>query len=197
MKILFYCLLVILPCEFYSNKSDDKIDEIFINWNIATSKSIQSQEDFTNNGYQKSLYKNRLEAFKAYIEVADFNQLNKKSIRCKLLDQNLDQWGDKFYIVEANESGERSRKLSYIIIPTAKNGTKIIQYEYQNAKWVKVKESAVGYIFKYDRERYIAPFGKAKNEDDVVVTYIENSKVICSDFFLIFTMKPLEIIREQ
>lgn len=199
MKNIFYCLIVIAlsSCGSYINNSENRTDKIFINWNIATANSIQLQEKSINDEYQKSLYKNRLEAFNAYIDIVDLNQLNKKSIRYKLINQYLNEWNNKFYIVEANDSGEIATKTSYIILQNGRDTSKVLKYIYKNGKWDKVKEYALFPAFKFNRGNFITEYGKGKNENDITVTYIENSNIISSDFFLNFTMKQLEILKDE
>ncbi|MBP4139795.1 hypothetical protein EV143_11725 [Flavobacterium chryseum] len=199
MKNIFYCLMIITlsSCGRYINNSENKTDKIFINWNIATANSMQLQEKSINDEYQKSLYKNRLEAFKSYIDVGDLNQLNKNSIRYKLLNQYLNDWDDKFYIVEANESGEIATKISYIILQNGTGTSKVLKYIYRNGKWEKAKEYAVSSSFKFDRESYNTKFGEGKNENDITVTYAENSTIISSDFFLLLSMKQIEILKDK
>ena len=79
---------------------ENRTDNFFINWNIATANSMELQEKSINDEYQKSLYKNRLEAFKSYIDIVDLNQLNKKSIRYKPINQYLNDWNNKFILLK-------------------------------------------------------------------------------------------------
>lgn len=198
MKKLFYCLIIALSsCGHYINNSENKTDEIFINWNINTANSILLQEKSVNDEYQKSLYKNRLEAFKSYIGISDFKQLNRNSMRYKLVREYLNDWNNKFYIVEANESGEKVNIISYIILASDRSTTKILKYKYGSERWDKVEEYIVSSNFKFDRDSYITKFGAGKNDNDVTVTYIENKNIISSDFFLISTMKQIEILKDK
>lgn len=188
-------IIILSSCGHYINNSENITDKIFINWNIATANSIQQQEKSINDEYQKSLYKNRLEAFKAYIGVDDLNQFNKTSIRYKLINKYFNDWGDKFYIVEANESGEKVNKISYIILPSGIT-SKILKYTYGNGKWEKASEFMASSSFKFDRASYNAKFGEGKNENDITVTYIENGAIMTSDFFLLLTMKQIDILNK-
>jgi|GEM_PF-5838089 len=113
MKNYFYYLILSSSCGQHINNNENVTDRIFISWNIATSKSISLQEKSTSsNENQKLLYKNKLDAFKAQMDVTNFNHLNKKSIRYKFLNQYLKEWDDKFYIVESNKSGEKNTIIS-------------------------------------------------------------------------------------
>ena len=47
--------------------------------------------------------------------------------------------------------------------------------------------------FEFDRKKYSTTFGKGQNQNDVIITYVEHSIVVSSDFFLAFTMKALEL----
>ena len=48
------------------------IDEIFKAWNVATANSIRLGISSTDSELQRSLYENRLEALKSYLEINDF-----------------------------------------------------------------------------------------------------------------------------
>lgn len=189
-------IITLSSCGRYINNSGNRTDKIFINWNIATANSMQLQEKTINDEYHKSLYINRLKAFKSYIDVDDLNQLNKTSIRYKLIEQYLNDWGDKFYIVEANKSGEIATKISYIILQNGRD-TKVLKYIYKDGKWDKANEYALFHAFKFNRGNFITEYGKGKNENDITVTYIKNSNIISSDFFLNFTMKQLGILKDE
>lgn len=190
-------IITLSSCGRYINNSENRTDKIFINWNIATANSMQLQEESTNDEYQKSLYRGRFKAFKSYIDVVDLKQLNKNSIRYKLINQYLNDWNDEFYIVEANESGEIATKISYIILQNGRDTSKVLKYIYKNGKWDKAKEYALFPAFKFNRGNFITDYGKGKNENDITVTYIENSNIISSDFFLNFTMKQIEILKDE
>lgn len=198
MKNTFFYLIIITlsSCGHYINNSENRTDKIFINWNTATANSMQLQENFINDGYQKSLYKNRLEAFKAYIDIVDLNQLNKKSIRYKLINQYLNDWNNKFYIVEANESGEIATKISYVILQNSRDTSKVLKYIYKNGRWEKATQYVSSPVFKFHRENFITEYGVGKNENDITVTFIENNTIISSDFFLNFTMKQIDILNK-
>ena len=187
-------IIILSSCKGYVNNNGNRADKFFVNWNIATVNSIKQQEKSIKNEYEKSLYKNRFEAFKAYID--DLNQFNKNSIRYKLIDKYLNAWGDKFYIVEANESGEKVHITSYIILPSGIDSSKILRYTYESGNWNKVSEFMASSSFKFDRISYNTKFGEGKNENDITVTFIENNNIISSDFFLNFTMKQIDILNK-
>ncbi|WP_345146266.1 hypothetical protein [Flavobacterium ginsengiterrae] len=198
MKHVFYCFMIIVlsSCGRYIKNSDNRTEKFFVSWNIATANSIQLQENFTNDDYQKSLYQNRLQAFKAYIDIVNLNELNTKSIRYKLINQYLNDWNNKFYIVEANESGEVSTKISYVILQNSRDSSKVLKYIYKNGKWEKVEQYELSPAFKFHRENFITEYGVGKNENDITVTFIEDNNIISSDFFLNFTMKQIDIFNK-
>lgn len=185
----FYFSVLVLFCIPFVKNADNKIDSFFVDWNVATLNSIKLQENTEKNDYAKSLYKNRMEAFKAQIGVQDFSQVNKKSIRYKLLEQYLKEWKGNFYIIEENESGEKVNIWSYVVFPIEKNMSKVFKYKYENQIWKKVGEYKIDYFFEFDKNDYSAKFGEGKNDNDLIVTYIENEKVKNSNYFLVFAMK--------
>lgn len=195
MNIFIYCLILLCSCgkqNSMNTKSID-IDEIFKTWNIATSKSIHLGINSTNNENQISLYKNRLEALKNYLAISDFQTINNNSIRYKFIKETIRNWNHNFYIVEANESGEQISIISYILFPNQNGTTKVFRYEYKKGDWVKTEENTMNYSFKFDRKTYSTTFGNGKNQNDVIITHIENNQIIGSDFFLFSTMKNLQL----
>ncbi|AOC96486.1 hypothetical protein BB050_03397 [Flavobacterium anhuiense] len=196
MKKFFCHILVVLilcSCGHYINNRNKNIDIFFRDWNIAISNSIVLQQESVSDEHQKFLYKNRLEAFKAQIRVTNDNQLNKNEIRYKFIKQYFTEFGQNtFYIIEANESGERRNIISYVVFPDSIS--KIIKYKYENAKWEKIKEKEIGKKFEFDKNKYVTKFGEGKNENDVIVTHVENKRIISSDYFLLLTMKEIDIL---
>lgn len=197
MSNLIYCLILFYSCGKYTDMNthnkDIDIDKIFKEWNVATSNSIRFEISSTGNERQKSLYENRLVALKSYLEINDFQMLNNNSIRYKFLKENMKSWNDKFYIIEANESGEQVSIISYILIPNQNKTSKIFKYEYKNGEWIKINGYVKSLPFDYDKIKYSTAFGKGKNQNDVIVTLIEKNHIISSDFFLFSTMKTLEL----
>lgn len=198
MTNLIYCLLLFCVCGENTevNIQKKQVSEIFIAWNKATVKSLQCQIDLTTDQYQKSLYINRLDALKSYWAVNNVDLINENSIRYKFLNENLRSWEKDFYIIEANDGGEKISLITYVIFPLKKDSSKILKYKYENKKWSKIEEYTVNSNFKFDKENYITKFGEGKNENDIIVTYIEHDTVVNSDFFLFLTMKNLELLKQ-
>lgn len=189
---LVCCLIIFISCGKYAGMNTSKvdIDKIFKAWNVQTSNSINFQITSAVDKQQKLLYENRLEAFKSYLEISNFNVINTESIRYKFLQECIKDWSDKFYIIEANVSGEQVSIVSYILKPNKNNTSKIYKYEYKNGDWMKISEYLMDRSFELDRKKYSTIFGKGTNQDDVIVTSIENNNIISSDFYLFSTMKP-------
>lgn len=179
------------------NTSNVDIDKIFREWNVATSNSITNGITSTTNEQQKLLYKNRLEALKSYLEIRNYDMVNTKSIRYKFLKASMKDWSDKFYIVEANVSGEQVSIITYIVKPNKNNTSKIYKYECKNSEWTRIGEYLINRSFELDRKIYSTTFGEGTNQDDVIVTSIENNKITNSDFYLFSTMKTLELNKEK
>lgn len=187
--------MLLCSCGKYSDfrTNNLEIDKIFKAWNIATSNSILLEVNSTRNEKQRLLYENRLSALKSYLEIENFKKVNNNSIRYKFLKKSIKNWNDKFYIIEANQSGEQVSIITYILIPNKNNTYKIIKYEYKNNEWIKIDEYLENIPFKYNRIKYSTTFGKGNNQNDVIITFIKNKRVISSDFFLFSTMKTLEL----
>lgn len=193
MTKLFYCLLLLCSCGTNTAiKMNNNIDSIFKAWNIATSSSIGLSISLANNEQERLLYENRLKAFKSYLQIKKFEDIETNSIRYKLLSQKEKSWGEKFYIIEANESGEQISLISYII-NVDENSSKVLKYEFKSEKWTKTNEYAISGKFEYNKKDYQTEFGKGANQDDIIVTYIKNDIVIDSDYFLFSSMKYLSL----
>lgn len=190
MTKYIYILLIFCSCGTHVEFKKDKIENIFKSWNIATSNSLKKHISATQDKQQKIYYENRLQTLKSYLKIANYNDINSNSIRYQLLQMKDQNWGKSFYIIEANESGEKVSIISYIVV-TEKDNTKIFKYEFSSSMWKKVGE----YIsnFKYKKGLYSTEFGKGQNQNDIIVTYVKYNKVISSDFFLFSTMKTLDL----
>jgi len=175
------------------NRHNIDIDKIFKDWNVATSNSILFGITSTNNEQQKALFENRLKALKSYLEINDFEMLNTNSIRYEFLKESMKDWKDKFYIIEANKSGEQVSIVSYILLPNENSTSKILKYENKKGAWTKIEEYTANFSFEFEKKKYSTAFGKGENHNDVIVTFIENGHIISSDYFLFSTMKSLEL----
>jgi len=195
MRKLICCLILFCSCGKYTNmnRHNIDIDKIFKDWNVATSNSILFGITSTNNEQQKALFENRLKALKSYLEINDFEMLNTNSIRYEFLKESMKDWKDKFYIIEANKSGEQVSIVSYILLPNENSTSKILKYENKKGAWTKIEEYTANFSFEFEKKKYSTAFGKGENHNDVIVTFIENGHIISSDYFLFSTMKSLEL----
>lgn len=174
---------------------DFDLQKIFKEWNLTTSKSISAQRELVSNETQKELYGNRLDALKSYLAIDDFSHFNDKSIRFKFLKNWSKDWGKDFYIIEANDSGEKTSILSYVVTHFNKS-SKVLKFKYFREKWMKVDEYNISTEFNYRRENYLTSFGNGQNENDIVVTHFGSGKILNSDFFLFSTMSLITAIKQ-
>ncbi len=174
-----------------NHSNDRKKNEMFLSWNIATSKSLINQIDISGNDYHISMLKNRLEVMKSYIGVDDFASLNTNSIRYKFIS-NYKDWGKEYYIIEDNKNGEKISLFAYVICCQKQRKFEIYKYEYKKEFWVKISKYSLD-DFQYVQEKYRTSFGKGENENDIIVTHFKKGKVITSDYFLINSMKIINL----
>lgn len=189
MTKYIYILLIFYSCGTHVEYKTDQIENIFKSWNEATLNSLKIHISSTQNEQVKIYYENRYQILKSYLKIKNYNEINSNSIRYKLLQLKDQNWGKSFYIIESNESGEKVSVISYIVVQENSN-TKIYKYEFLSSKWRKIDEYISNFI--YEKDLCSVEFGKGQNQNDIIVTYIKNNKVISSDFFLFSTITALD-----
>ena len=172
-----------------SRQQFNNIDKIFINWNKATFSSITKQIKNSTNVIVKKKYQNRFASFKAFIEIDNQRQINKKSIRYKFLDKvQANKISGEFYVVEANRSGESYEIRNFIICVNTENSMDVVTYNYRNNIWVKdiVVKKMIG--LNSNLENNISKFGTGFNQDDVIVTHFINTNIKDLQYYLFGTL---------
>jgi hypothetical protein len=113
MNLSLSCIvywLLIFSCN-NGSKHSQKIpnnDTIFINWNKATLQSLTKQTKSAKDSIEKNLLENRILAFKALIDIHTEDDAIINSIRYRFIQKiiSADNIQKKFYVIEANRSGE-------------------------------------------------------------------------------------------
>lgn len=189
-RLLYFILLFSFFQGGISSVNNQTKNDLFKSWNIETSNSLSNQIKAVENESKISMLKNRLESFKSYIGLQDFDSINVKSIRYKFL-KDFKIWGKEYFIIEANESGEKVSLITYII--SFKNKSfRVFKYEYSQHVWKNVKQYSIK-KFNYNKEEYSTPYGTGKNENDIIVTHVKDNKAVSSDYFLLTSMKLLKL----
>lgn len=168
-------------------------DSIFISWNKATFQSLERQTQLATDLKKKDLYRNRLDAFKAYLEIDTVINVNMKSIRYQFLDLTFSRSNRKrsiLFVVEANETGYTTILRNFVVYVDSVNKINVKFYIFQNGKWrVKGKGEINSKFIENDLKEYITNFGHGFNKNnDVIVTRFENRKVTQSEYYLIGTL---------
>jgi hypothetical protein len=171
------------------------IERLVKNWNQSTveslNKSILSEDNF--------LYKNRLEAFKSFHSIEDFEKI-KSTIRYNFLlkiheDKDL---GSEYYIVEANKSGEVYEIRNLLIYKVSDNNFKLKLYVLENSEWKYKSETFFASkeeIFKQKNKH--CEFNTGINKDDLIVSYFKQKKIIYSEYYLFTTFPKNDFLSEE
>jgi hypothetical protein len=185
-------ILLIIVASFLPivTNSQEKTDELFINWNKETVSSLKSiKETLTEQNYAK----NRLEARFAYWEIKDESQLNRNSIRytfLKILNKKIDS--KDLVIIEADHSGEYYRIQNFVVYLNANNKLDLEIYRYDRNEGWKLEKIITSYDGKINS--ILEKNGKDFiNRDDIIVSHFELGKIVSSEYFLFETLKNNEV----
>ncbi|MGL2993377.1 hypothetical protein [Flavobacterium sp. TSSA_36] len=185
-------ILLIIVASFLPivTNSQEKTDELFINWNKETVSSLKSiNETLTEQNYAK----NRLEARFAYWEIKDESQLNRNSIRytfLKILNKKIDS--KDLVIIEADHSGEYYRIQNFVVYLNANNKLDLEIYRYDRNEGWKLEKIITSYDGKINS--ILEKNGKDFiNRDDIIVSHFELGKILSSEYFLFETLKNNEV----
>jgi len=166
--------------------SQPQIDSLFMEWNKTTILSLERQLELSIDTIKKSFYENRLLAFKTYLKINNSETINPNSIRYKFLTElSSSQKGSEFYIIEANESGAKVLLRTFVLFTNPKT-TKVDIY-INDEKWKRTGFFELkDFSLKEDLSSYITL--KGFNNDDIIITRFENTKVKKSEYFLSGTL---------
>ena len=191
MLIKVSILLILIFSYFLDSKgkTDVDIDQLFINWNKATIASLRQQSK-TNESTAKGYYKNRLEAFYAYIDIETDSQLNKSSIRYRFLEYIKKQLQtEEAFIIEANSSGGRVILQNFVLYPKSTDKVDLEIYRCNLRGWRKdtlIKNYSISADSTLLHGR--VAWANGFNYDDVIISHINKGKVKGSEFFLFHTL---------
>lgn len=186
LSILVFCSICFYACGHERGRVNQiSVDSVFVSWNKATIRSIDSQERSSTNSKEKELLANRLLAFKAYVDIREADALNKASIRYKFLEMLVGlKLSSTFYVVEANSSGEMVKIGTLVYDDRDK---KVYSFEWKDSAWRATGAESASLQFKY-LENYHTRFGEGGNQDDITITLFENYSVKQSFFYLFATL---------
>ena len=180
-------LFLLLSCgSNHTNHKYLKLDSAFVNWNKSTLSSLNSHIISATDSSEKSLYKNRLLAFKSFIGIDGDNDINTESLRYQFLKMiSLDVADNDFAIIEANTSGEVVELRNYLITPGKKN---VDVYDFIERQWIKSKTEKIALSENHNLGSYFTKFGSGINQDDVIVTFFNKEQVYASEYYIFTTL---------
>ena len=190
-------LHVFLFSQNYSDKKQDKeIDEVLKSWNTSTMNSIEKQISQTKNETFKYVCENRKNSLKRYLEIDEFNQVNKNSIRYEFLNKIFRfKNSNDFYVIEANKSGEYVTIQNYVIYKKNKKKVEIFRFEYIKGKgWMLMEKFSIKGNVEISPEKYYLEFGSGVNQSDVIITHFANKCVDESYYYIYSTMGNFSLL---
>ncbi len=207
MRISFYSMHLSFAVFLSSCKSPNidhvshtlpNIDNTFISWNNATFQSLDRHIESASESVEKSAYQNSLAAFKAFLDIDDSRQVNTKSIRYQFLDiLSVNSIKGKFYIIEANRSGEQVEIRNYVIWAESPDTSNVDVYKFVAKRWAKNPTTQkMPMNNKENIIRYPEKMGNGFNQDDVVITQFNAGSVRASDYYLYTTLPDIGTIKE-
>lgn len=174
-------------------------DTVFIQWNQATLKSLQSRIHSASDNSERSIYKNRILAFKAAMEIDADTTINTQSIRyqfLKTLLKDTAHFSANFYVIEAERSGEMLEIINYVIYPND-IGFNIATYNFERGEWRKGSNiKRVNVRLPNDLEIQYVNFGLGFNQEDIIVTKFNESKITASAYYVYTTLSNSSILKE-
>ncbi len=178
--------IIILSCgNSRTNPKYLHIDSVFVAWNKSTLLSLSNHIISANDSAEKSLYQNRLLAFRSFINIGE-NVIDVKSIRYQFLKKiALNEIGNRFYIVEANNSGEVVELRNYLINPSI--GV-VDVYNFTGNQWVKSITEKMTIASYNSLQSYFVDFGSGINQDDVIITLFDDGNMYASEYYLYTTL---------
>jgi hypothetical protein len=176
--------------EKHSYWPERKVDSCFVAWNKATLNSIQQRINSANQSPLKDSYKNRLNTFNGYLDIADSSKVNKTSIRYKFLKQLTKSIvKNDIFIIEANKSGMSVSIRTFVLFFKDSGKVDLDIYAYQNEDWAKLGSiSNVPILLNRDLSKYYTEFQTGSNSGDIIVTHLWNQKIHASTYFLYGTI---------
>lgn len=185
---------VIFLISFINNSySQKKLDSIFVNWNQLTFMSLERQEMLAKEDNKKLLYKNRYDAFLAFLEIDSVTSLNKKSIRYAFLKKILNRINSISkvnYIIEADKSGYITVLRNIVIYKSLSDDVSYDIYICDDGRWRIERKGKINCkLNKSNLKDFITNFGRGFNvNDDVIITSFEGNHIKESEFFLLSTL---------
>jgi hypothetical protein len=169
-------------------------DSLFIAWNKATFLSLERQSNsLITDSSKRDFYANRIAALKAYLKIESVEANNSKSNRYTFLKLLSLKEKPPFYVVEANESGQRILIRNFVIY-REKDSLRVDFYENEKT-WRKTGTVKLGNdVLQNDLKTYFTQ--KGFNYDDIIVTKFREGVVVESEYFLFGTLSKSSGVNE-
>ncbi len=182
-------------CCFNDQKIGDKpvnIDSLWTKWNVITLESLNNQINKAKNEKEKFMYENRKSAFKTFMSIPNNGKTNTNSIRFQFLKTIYDKRTlvNDFFVVEANQSGERMEIRSFLILTNKNKLDSAVFYSFDDGRWKEMSSKSLSSIYngreKLDLKR--TTYGEGFNNDDIIVSHFDKENIKSSEFYLFGTI---------
>lgn len=189
MVLLFLSLLNMINCIAQRNAQIEHSTEVLVkDWNTATILSLDEQIKLASDSLIKSFYLDRMKSFK--LVESSLNYVKGKSLRHRFIDAIFTRLStsDQFYVVESTSGGEIIEICKYLIVPSAKGFAMITIFRYEDGDWVSTPEQKVIWNVNKNLKEQFANLGQGVNQEDVIISYVRNVKIVSSQYFLSKTL---------
>lgn len=196
----FTCLILHCCLSLDGNAQHKKlqcIDSLLVSWNKATLRSLKDHIRMAPDKRAKEAYRIVDVGYGDYLggENTTVDHESMRYMFLQTLHEHLKSTGDNVYIIEANESGERTMIYNYVLFrDTSEHIINIVRFNLQkDNKWhwdAAGKREVDNLSEKWSRLDAAPLQGKTSgvNNDIVIVTKISDGKIGYSNFYLDFTL---------
>jgi hypothetical protein len=184
INLLLALLLCIvgISCKLAENNNDF----YFLQWNKVTLASIEKDAIESPGIDEKSLYKNRFEAFNSSESLAKIKESVRHEFWQTLGQNNIS--GKNFYIIETVNSGEMVTFENMVIyLDQGDFVIDVYRYNPRNQKWIKYKPLRKP-KFSLDRQQNKVVFHTGLIHDDIIVSKFQGLKGLSVDYYVSTTV---------
>ncbi|ACU59564.1 hypothetical protein Cpin_2071 [Chitinophaga pinensis DSM 2588] len=184
-------ILICLFFSFLSGNTDEKIDDLFLQWNRLTLCTLEKTCNNMKQENDSSLCANRLASL-PYMWSVTTDSLNRDSIRWRFLKKITTDalpLKNNWTIIELKKSGEVVRILNYVICYRESDAV-VFTYRYESGSWQKVGEKNAS-LTRADAEIPVkrASFSRTGYQHDVIITNFSDDSLVSSIYYMPYMLR--------
>jgi len=181
--------VMFLFCMNLNTFKDKNVNSAFVSWNRFTLTALTAKIKSSSTNAEKKTYRNRLKAFKSFVEIEQVSSVNEKSIRHQFLKKIDLVNRNNFFVIEANKNGETITLMNYVIYLQNKTVTAVDIYCFNEGKWnKKVSVRKIGNILIDNLQDLSKRSNSGFNNSDIIISQFINASCIGSEYCLYGTL---------